>query len=173
MNTEMCTWPVSSIQWRRCKTTRVCQFHHFQLLISKEMSMQLPPERPYAGTPGEKSLPAGLPGGTWGWGPQHQAPSASTARRKSNSWIASGSRWGWECHSKTLGYKLLLEGKKRKKKDESKRVGSRETKNYKEMWWEWKSSTHPAYRPASNTVDTFIVALTCHYFLWFTPAFTA
>lgn len=84
--------------------------------------------RPYAGAPEEQTLPAGLPGGTWGWDPQHQAPSGSTARRKSNSWIASGSGWGWECHSKTLGYKLLLEGKKRKKREESKRVGSRGTK---------------------------------------------
>lgn len=36
VNTELCTWPVSSFQWGRCKTIRICQFHHFQLLISKK-----------------------------------------------------------------------------------------------------------------------------------------
>lgn len=126
-----------------------------------------------AGAPGEQTLPAGLPGGTWGWDPQHQAPSGSTARRKSNSWIASGSRWGWECHSKTLGYKLLLEGKKRKKREESKRVGSRGTTITKRHGESGRGPTYPAYQPASNTMDTFTVALTCHYFLWITPAFTA
>lgn len=42
----------------------------------------------------------------------------STARCKSNSWIASGSGWGLECHSKTQGCKLLL--KEKNKKEESK-----------------------------------------------------
>lgn len=123
MNTELCTQPVSPIQRGRHKSIKVWQFPQLQLLISKEALMELLSEvlfpRARTEAPEEQTLPAWLPGDTWGWDPQHQAPSVSTARCKSNSWIASGSRWGWEYHSKTLGCKLLLKEKNKRRKVKS------------------------------------------------------
>lgn len=39
MDAELCIWSLSSIQWGRCKTIRIGQFHHLQLLISKKTLM--------------------------------------------------------------------------------------------------------------------------------------